>query len=113
MNNLHIFSGRCYPAFALLLEAMQHEHGFFELDGVDGSVRSSRIVFNHLQNPRASESLQYLAGIVPLTILGKVQGVTEELPYANWQRHQVLLAAPNPDQRLFGGKHRLIIPEQV
>jgi hypothetical protein len=92
---------------------MQHEDGFFELDGVDGPVRPSRIVFDHLQHSCASESLQHLAGVVLLAVLGKIQGVTEELPYANRQRHQVFFAAPNPDQRLFGDKHRLIIPEQV
>src|ERR1017187_9587696 len=87
VNNLHIFSGRLDSTLTLLLEAMQHKHGLFELDGVDGSIRPSRIVFNHLQHSRASKSLQYLASIVLLAILGKVQGVTEELPYFNRKRH--------------------------
>jgi hypothetical protein len=113
VNDLHIFSGRPYPAFALFLEAMQHKDGFFELDGVDSTVRPSRIVFNHLQNSRASESLQDLGCVMLLAILGKVQGVTEELPHYNRQSHQVPFAAPNPEQRFFGGKHNLIIPEQV
>jgi hypothetical protein len=92
---------------------VQHENRFLELDGVDGSVRSTRVVFDHFQYSRAPETFQHLCGVVLFAVLGKVQGVTEELPYANRQRHQVLFAASNPYQRFFGGKHKLIIPEKV
>ncbi len=44
------FLGRRDSALALLLEAVQHKHGFFELNGVDGAVGSTRIVFDHLQH---------------------------------------------------------------
>jgi hypothetical protein len=84
-----------------------------ELDGVDGPVGPIGIVFDHFQHSGASEVLHHLGSVVLLAILSKVQSVTEKLPHTDRQRHQVLLAAPDPDQRLFEGKHRLIIPEQV
>jgi len=43
---------------ALLLEAMQDEHGFLELDRVDGAVRAARVVFDHLQDPRSNARRQ-------------------------------------------------------
>jgi hypothetical protein len=113
VNDLHIFPGSLYPAFALLLEAVQDEDSLFELDGVDGPVRPSGIVFDDLQNTSASEALHRLCCVVLLAVLRKVQGVAEELPHGDRQVHQVSLAAPDPDQRLFGGKHIISIPEQV
>jgi hypothetical protein len=113
VNDLHIFFGRRYSALALLLEAMQHEHRFLQFDGIDGSVGPIRIVLDRLQHSRASESLHRLAGVVLLAVLGKVQGVAEELPHTNRKSHQILFAAPNPDQRLFGSKHKSNIPKRV
>jgi hypothetical protein len=38
--------GVAMPLFALLLEAMQYEHGFREFHGVDGAVRATGIAFH-------------------------------------------------------------------
>ena len=48
-----------------------------------------------------------------LAILGKVQSVAEELPHRDRKRHQILLAAPNPEERFLRIVHFSIIPEQV
>ena len=89
------------PALALLLEAVQDEHRFLKLHRVDRAVRATRVVFDHFQDTNAAEALEHLRRVVPITMLGEVQGVTEELPHLNRQRHQVFLAAPDPDQRFF------------
>ena len=113
MNDRHVLLRRGNSILAFLLEAVQYEDRFFELDGVDGPVSSTGIVFDHLQHPAASETLHHLGGIVLLAVLGKIQGVSEELPHTCRKPHQVPFAAPNPEKWSYGSMHILIILEQV
>ena len=48
------------PALALLLEAVPDEQGFFELDGVDGTIGATDIVFHNLEHSGAPESVKHL-----------------------------------------------------
>ena len=57
---LQVLLGRGDPARALLLEAVQDEHRFLELHGVDHAVLAARLVFDHFQNAGADETLEAL-----------------------------------------------------
>jgi hypothetical protein len=91
---------------------VQDEDCFLKPDGVHGAIRSVRIVFDHLQHRSVSKAFQRLGCFVPLAVPSKMQCMPEEPSHKNRQRHQVLLAAPNPDQRCFNFSCRLIIPEK-
>jgi len=84
---------------------MENEYGLLKPDRVNSAVSSIRVVFNNLQHTGASEALERLDCIVPIAVLRKVQSVTEELSYGDRKRHQVLLAAANPDERPFADAH--------
>src|ERR1019366_5367842 len=99
VNDLHVSFGSRYPAFALLLEAVEDKHRFLELDGVDGPIGSVGIVFDYLQHAGPSKALQCLGGTMLFAVLSEVQGVAEELPHTDGKSHQVLLAAPDPEKR--------------
>ena len=60
---------------------MQDEHRFLELHGVDRAVGAARVIFDHFQDAGAAEALEQLRRVVPIAVLGEVQGVTEELPH--------------------------------
>jgi hypothetical protein len=42
---------------------------------------------------------------VSISALGEIQRMTEELPHFRRKRHQILLAATQPDEQLFIGAH--------
>jgi len=92
---------------------VQDEHRLLELHGIDCAVRTACIILNHFEDTGAAEALEHLRRVVPIAVLGEVQGVTEELPHVDRKRHQVFLAAPDPDQRFFLNGHLNIISEQV
>ena len=87
------------------MEAVQDEHDFLELYGVDGTIRAAGIVFDYLKNAGTAKSFEHLRCFVPTTLLREIQGMTEELPHVDWKRHQVLLCAPDPFERLFSVGH--------
>ena len=59
-NDVDVPFWRGDPALALLLEAVQDEHGFLELHGVDGAIRAAGIVCDNLERSSAPESVKYL-----------------------------------------------------
>lgn len=95
------------------MEAVQDEHDFLELYGVDGTIRAAGIVFDYLKNARAAESFEDLRGIMPTTPLCEIQSMAEKLTHIDWKRQQVPLSASNPYERFFSVAHDAIIPEQV
>jgi hypothetical protein len=99
-NYLHILLWRLDSALAFLLKAVQNENCFLKSDAVYRAVGTTRIVFDNFQHSCASKALQHLGGIVPLTILREMESVPEELPHENWKRHQISLAASDPNERL-------------
>jgi hypothetical protein len=56
---------------------MQHNHRRGKSHGVDGAVRIASLRFDNLQDAPASESLQHLRVVVPLSGLGDVQRVSK------------------------------------
>lgn len=101
-------------ALALLLEAVQDEHGFLELHGIDSAISAAYIVFDHFQDASTAETLEHFSRVVSTTALREIQGMTEKLTYFGRKRHQIFLAAPNPDEWFFFFVgHMCIIPEQV
>jgi hypothetical protein len=66
-------------------------------DGVNDPISPIRIVLNHLEHSGAPKTLQRFDCVVPLSDLGKMECVSEEFPHRNWKRHQIFLAAPDPD----------------
>src|SRR6266567_1024622 len=104
-NGVQIFFRRTDSTLALLLKTVQNEYGLLEPDCVHSAVCSIRVVFNDLQHSGASEALERLCSIVCFAVLSEVQSMTEEFSYRNRKRHQVLLAAANPDEGLFGDAH--------
>jgi len=85
-NDLKIFLWCFDSALALLLKAVQHKYGFLKSDGVNGAIRTTRIVLSNLKHPGASKSSQHLGCIVPFAYLSKIQCVSEESPHRNWKR---------------------------
>jgi hypothetical protein len=84
-----------------------------ELDGIDGTIRTICIAFYHLQNSGPPEALEYFRSVVLLSLLGKIESVTKELPHRNWERHQVFFAASDPMELSSRCVHHMIIPEMV
>ena len=76
-DDVHVCPRRGDPALALLLEAVQDEHRFRELDRVDRSIRAAGIVFDHLQHAGTTEALEHLGRIVLVAHLCQRQRVTE------------------------------------
>src|SRR5574337_524791 len=99
-NDVHVLFRRGDATLAFLLEAVEGEHRFPELHGVDGTVCAAGIVFDHFQDAGAAETLEYLRRAVLVTMLREIQCVPKKLSYADRKRHQVLPAAPDPDERL-------------
>ena len=71
----------------LFLEAMQNENSLFELYGVDSTIRSVGIVFDHLKYASAAKALKHLRRVMLTTSLRKIQCVTKELPHLGGKRH--------------------------
>ncbi len=80
---------------------MQNEYGFLKLHGVDSTVRSAHIIFDHFQDASATESIHHLCRTMSITMLCEVQSVAKELPNVARKSHQVFFAASNPDKRFF------------
>ena len=70
------------PLLALLLDAVQDERGFFELHGVDGAVRATGIVIDHLEHTGAAKALEHLRCVMLIARLSKGQCITKEPPHA-------------------------------
>lgn len=66
---------------------MQHKYSLFELNGVNGAVRSTHVVFDNLQDSGATKTFQRLGGIMLFPVLSEIQSVTEEPPYAGREVH--------------------------
>lgn len=90
--------GVAMPRLLFILETVQNKHGLRELHRVDGAIGAAGIALDDLQNACAAEALERLRRLVLLAALREVQGVAEKLAHLDGQRHQVLLAAPNPDE---------------
>lgn len=106
--------GVAIPLLLFFWKQLQDEHGFLELHGVDGAMRTACIVFDHFQDAGAAEALEHFSRVVPITALREVQGVTEKLTHVGRKRHQIFLAAPDPDEWFFFlVGHVCIIPEQI
>lgn len=105
--------GVAIPLLLFFLEAVQDEHRFLELHGIDRAVGATCVVLDDFQDAGTAEALEHFRRIVPVAVLGEVQGMPEELAHAGRKRHQVLLAAPDPDERFFLFGHRHSIPEQI
>lgn len=108
-----MFLGRFDAAPTLLLETMQNENNFLELHGVDRAVRSPGIVLDNFNHASTAKALEGLRGDMLTTLLGEVQGVTEELSQVGGKFHQIFLAVPNPLERTFLLTHAHTIYEQV
>jgi hypothetical protein len=100
-DDVHVYFRCGNAAFALLLENVQHENRFAELDRIDGPVRAAFIVLDDLQDAGAAETLEHLGRTVLFAVLREVQCVAEELANFDGQRQQVPFAAPYPGERFF------------
>jgi hypothetical protein len=76
---------------------MQHKDCLLKPNGVDGTVGTTRVVFNNLKHAGAPKSFQHLRRIMLFPVLSKMQSMSEELPHSSWEPHQISLAASNPD----------------
>ena len=97
--------GVAIPCLHFFLETMQYEHCFLELHGVDRAIHAASIIFDSFQHAGTAEALQHLRCVVSISALGEIQGMPEELPHFRRKRHQILLAATQPDEQLFVGAH--------
>lgn len=79
---------------------MKYKDRFLESYGIDGAKSAANLVFHDLKHTCSAESLQYLCRFVAFASLGEMQRMPEELSHWNRKRHQVPLAASNPDERL-------------
>ena len=60
----------CDPAFAFLLEAVEDEDCFAELDGINGSICAAGVILDDFEDACATESFERLCGHVFLAELG-------------------------------------------
>lgn len=92
---------------------MKNAHGFGEFHYIDGTICAGRIVCHHLKYASAADAFERFGGIGADAALREVQGVAEELSCLDRQRHQVSLAASDPNKRFFGGGHAYDLPEKI
>ena len=97
--------GVAIPCLLFFLETMQDEHCFLELHGVDRTIRAAGIVFDDFQHTGTAEALHHFRCVVSVHALGEIQGMTKEPAHLHRRRHQILLAATQPDEQLFVGAH--------
>lgn len=64
---------------------MQHEYGFSETYGVDGSVSTAGVVFDNFQYASTAKTFQHFRCFVLLAALGGVECMAEEFPYGHRQ----------------------------
>ena len=100
-NDVHILFWCGYSAFALFLKTVKDKHCFDELYGIDGAVCTASVVLNDFQNTSSTEAFERLRGIMAISTLSEVEGVTKKLPYVERKRQQILLAVSYPDERFF------------
>lgn len=88
--------GVAIPRLLFFLEAVQDEHGFLVLHGVDSTIGAAHIILDDLKYARTPEALEHLRCVVLVASLSKGQCVTEEPTHVSRQSHQVFVTAPDP-----------------
>jgi len=83
---------------ALFLEAVQHEYGLGEADGVDRTVSSGCVILHHFQHSCAAEARQWFGGWVTLPQLRQSKRVTKLPAHLFRQGHQFLVTVARPAQ---------------
>ena len=95
-NDIHVRLGRCNPLRRFLLKAMQDINRIAEFDRVDGTERSARRVFKHLENARGSEALERFRLFVFLPYLRLMQCKAEGGLHLGGHGFQILLGRCDP-----------------
>ena len=95
-NDVYIFFGRFYAAFALFAKAMQHKYGLGKFHCVHSAIGAIHIVFHQLQHACTTKALEHFGRIVFVAPLREVQRMAKELAHLQRQGHQVFFAAANP-----------------
>jgi hypothetical protein len=80
---------------------VQDKYRFLDFHRIDRAICAAGVVFDHFQHAGTAKALEHFRGIVLVTSLRKGQRVTEQPPYVDRQRHEILVTARYPFERFF------------
>jgi hypothetical protein len=93
IHNIELRLGCGNTALTFFLKDVQYENRLTKLDRINDSVCTTFVILDNLQYASATKAFKNFSSAVLLTMLGKVQGMTEKFADFHRQCHQIFFAA--------------------